>query len=35
MSSEYEAEKERLGELNLTPEEYETAIKQWCKENDY
>ena len=35
MTELYEEEKERLQELNLTQEQYEKALKEWCKTNNY
>lgn len=31
----YEDFKRELQKQNLTPEEYQRAIIQWCKENNY
>lgn len=32
---DYEAFKRKLQKQNLTPEEYQKAIIQWCEENNY
>lgn len=34
-SQEYEAYKQYLRSLNLSPAEYEKRIKEWCKKNKY
>lgn len=35
MEEKYLAEKQRLDKLNLTYEEYEKALREWCKQNNY
>lgn len=35
MDKKYEAYKKYLLTLNPTHEEYERAIKEWCKKNGY
>ena len=32
---DYEAYKQYLQGLNLSPSEYERKIKEWCKKNNY
>lgn len=32
---EYEDFKKELREKNLTPKEYEQAIKEWCDKNNF
>lgn len=32
---DYEAYKQYLRSLNLTPAEYEKKIRQWCKKNKF
>lgn len=34
-TQEYEAYKQYLQTLNLTPKEYEKRIKEWCRKNKF